>query len=274
MLNAMGLALIKKLGGGGGSSGGGSGADLLNADGIIKQEVLPDGYPYAVEGVILPETTSVIDPESGQAVFTDIIDIVGGETYTVNWNGNNYKCVAVRDTMEGALVYWLGDTSPMTGGEATGEPFLAMVLSAEAASLMGVGVVAMALDGSTSVTLSIFGKTITKMNSQYIELPTLEVEPIVHGMMTVEPTDVATASRAINIAKGIGLARLVFNLEVSTDNVVPFETVMAAEIVEEDGLPSATFTGICYYGIKFISVAIQYAVKAGGAALVLDSRSF
>jgi hypothetical protein len=51
----MELALIKKLGGGNG--GGGSGADLLNADGIIKQEVLPNGYPYVGEGEILSETS-------------------------------------------------------------------------------------------------------------------------------------------------------------------------------------------------------------------------
>ena len=42
-----------------GGGDGGSGADLLNENGVIKQEHFPEGYPYPLDGVgeIFPETT-------------------------------------------------------------------------------------------------------------------------------------------------------------------------------------------------------------------------
>lgn len=166
MIDATTLALIKKMGGStGGGGGGDSGADLLNADGVIKQEVLPDGYPYSGMGIILPETTvEITSPEMG---LPDIIDITVGAKYIVNWNGVDYECTAGEVDID-MLVPALGNIGAIMGGDDTGEPFLILAIPAEQAQQMGVGLMFMPLEEITSVTFSISGETITKIDEKYI----------------------------------------------------------------------------------------------------------
>ena len=48
------------------------------------------------------------------------LDIVGGQTYTVNWDGTEYECVgAVFNSM-----HIIGNLSILGAGTDTGEPFL------------------------------------------------------------------------------------------------------------------------------------------------------
>lgn len=100
----------------GGGSGGGS-ADLLNADGVIKQEHLPEGYPYETRqsAVIVPSGLEYIfDEEMGAFVSTgEIVQPTIGEEYTVMWNGTSYPCVA--RFFEGFDVVF-GDLGIVTGG--------------------------------------------------------------------------------------------------------------------------------------------------------------
>ena len=71
-----------------------------------------------------------------------------GNAYTVKWNGVEYICVAF--SYEGATV--LGNLSSF-GGDDTGEPFVAVVESKR--------ISIMPLDGSTTCTIEIWGKTET-----------------------------------------------------------------------------------------------------------------
>lgn len=143
--------------------GGGSGADLLNADGIIKQQYFPAGYPYSqtAAGYILPETT-VTPNENGVAGLTDALSLVEGQTYTVNWNGTEYECVCAKVESEAddmQLGVGLGNIGVMTGGDDTGEPFAIIDILPELAVTIGFSTQVLALDGSTTVTLSITGST-------------------------------------------------------------------------------------------------------------------
>lgn len=146
---------------------GGGGADLLNENGVIKQEHLPDGYPYyeVNEGYILPETTITLMSENGEAPLTEALVFFEGQTYRVNWNGTDYECVCTKLAMDtdvdGIVDTYLGlaigDVGLMTGGNSTGEPFVIAVFSPEYAAQVGVPAMVQILDGSTSVTLSIIG---------------------------------------------------------------------------------------------------------------------
>ena len=143
-------------------------ADLLNAEGIIKQQYFPEGYPYSEigEGIVLPETT-VTPNENGEATLTDALGLVEGQTYTVNWNGTDYECVCVKAEMDGdgdgvadmTLGVALGNVGVMTGGEDTGEPFVIVEPLPEIAAQVGAAVMVLSATGSTSVTLSITGIT-------------------------------------------------------------------------------------------------------------------
>ena len=81
----------------------------------------------------------------------NVPSLVVGETYTVNWNGTAYTCVAQDLSVMGPGVIALGDISEVTGGQSTGEPFAAV--SAD----MGNGVLIQftPLDYTPSFTVSV-----------------------------------------------------------------------------------------------------------------------
>lgn len=137
----------------------GSGADLLNADGIIKQQYFPEGYPYSEvgESIVLPETSVDIDPDNGEGYIIDPFELVVGQTYIVNYNGTNYECVCGTFDLEGISCFSLGNLGAMTGGEDTGEPFIIIGFPDALAAEMGAAGVLYGMDGITPATLSIKG---------------------------------------------------------------------------------------------------------------------
>ena len=137
----------------------------------IKTEYLPEPLQFGNEITeILLETTSTIDPEvSNNISLPNIINVVEGNVYIVNYNGAGYTCTAQAYTENGMSAICLGNLGAITGGENTGEPFVIVCNNAEVAAEMGAGVGIMPLDGSTSVTLSITGKVIKKLNSKYLD---------------------------------------------------------------------------------------------------------
>lgn len=115
-------------------------------------------YTEEIEGMILEETTFTEISEN--FTFTPK-EIMAGRVYSVEWNGVKYDCTSFE--VDG---YILIGNMQILGGENTGEPFL----------IFPAGGMAAPIDGSTTVTLSIYGvyKVIHKLSDEYIPESILE----------------------------------------------------------------------------------------------------
>lgn len=150
------------------------GTDVLNDKGIIKQEHLPEGFPYLEDGgftVLLPETAW---EGEGQVVLPDTTaaPLVIGNSYTISWNGTDYVCECVDASVIDAppSAWVMGNYGATTGGTDTGEPFIIMVLPSELVEEAGFGAMIGPLDGSTTGTVSISegSQTITPIAQKYL----------------------------------------------------------------------------------------------------------
>ena len=144
--------------GGGGLPAGGSPHQMLVTDKDGKT-VWEDRKLYSeyIDEVILAETEPVFNPDYG-TVLTTPLSLEHGETYTVTWNGVEYESEfrSVVTAEGGGDV--LGDVSPFTGGESTGEPFLLMMVPPEQIAERGISAIVQPIDGSTQITISITRK--------------------------------------------------------------------------------------------------------------------
>lgn len=92
----------------------------------LTYDYMPEGYPSkTIETITLMEEQEVAFALVGQegqyiAQLTDALEIVEGQTYTVNWDGAEYECVC--SAYNSSLV--LGNLPIMGMGDDTGEPFL------------------------------------------------------------------------------------------------------------------------------------------------------
>lgn len=127
---------------------------------------------------ILPECTIDFSEGSEQPLPVDPPTFAVGKTYTVKWNGVEYECVGQRFNLpqeDGSTVYvgvCLGDLGGIMGGDSTGEPFVLVVLDPSMVEAMGTHSLVMAIDGSTSATISIEGMTevVHKLDNKYLDL--------------------------------------------------------------------------------------------------------
>ena len=91
----------------------------------LTYDYMPEGYPTkSVQTTTLMEEQELAFALAGGTVYiallTDALDIVEGQTYTVNWDGTEHKCVcgAIDTTL------YIGNTAIMGKGADTGEPFI------------------------------------------------------------------------------------------------------------------------------------------------------
>lgn len=100
--------------------------------GIIRQESLPEGYPYKTEteNVIMPETefTTAESDEGYMTVLEETVELFIGNTYNVIFDGVKYTCVAFALN---ALV--VAGNAKFAGGADTGEPFILATMDSMAA---------------------------------------------------------------------------------------------------------------------------------------------
>ena len=90
----------------------------------LAYDYMPAGYPTkSVQTTTLMEEQELAFAEVNNGIYgaflTNALDIVGGKTYTVNWDGTEYECVCVNNGKE----TYLGNRSIMGSGDNTGEPF-------------------------------------------------------------------------------------------------------------------------------------------------------
>lgn len=119
----------------------------------IDPKFLPEDLPSAKEGYLLPETVV----EGGSMDIPDLIPLVDGSVYTVNWNGTKYTCIAHSFDYEGFAAFTLGNAESM-GGVGNNEPFcivaFAMVSFETGANISW-------FDDSSSAVVSVYGEVVT-----------------------------------------------------------------------------------------------------------------
>lgn len=91
----------------------------------LTYDYMPAGYPTkSVQTTTLMEEQELAFAEVANGIYgafmATALDIVGGQTYTVNWDGTEYVCVCA----DGGKKVSLGNVSIMGSGDDTGEPFL------------------------------------------------------------------------------------------------------------------------------------------------------
>lgn len=109
--------------------------------------------------VLLPPTQFAFDSTFGLFAVVGYIDFVLGKTYTVKWNGVDYKTTAVAGTFNGENLVMLGNPAAL-GGTNNNLPFAV-------ACLMG-SIGAIPFDGSTAVNVGISGYALTKIEEKFL----------------------------------------------------------------------------------------------------------
>lgn len=148
-------------------------AYLYQPDWNQTDEAAPDFVKnkpfYSKVTDVLPETTVAIDQSNLSVEMKTRLDIVDGGTYTVNWNGTEYVCVAKDVEQFGVVSTLLGNYAYNMGTGDTGEPFMIAVYDEEtAAQYGGYATCIYAFDGSASVTLSVMGEVVKKLDKKYL----------------------------------------------------------------------------------------------------------
>lgn len=155
---------------------GGGGADLLDENGIIKQEYFPKGFPYksGEDAVILPSTTLELNPDAGAFIIPDALEFVTGQKYVVKFENLGVEfttvCQEAPENSDG-LKWILGDSGLLDGASTTGEPFVMLVVDPALASDVGLGAMLMFAGDSTTLTFSVAGFVgkFSKIDNEYIE---------------------------------------------------------------------------------------------------------
>ena len=107
---------LKNFGGGGGGA----------VPKPLTYDYMPEGYPKKTTGTVtlMEEQELEFSPVGSAGVHVaapaEPLALVGGQTYTVSWDGTEYQCVCVDDGKDSML----GNLSLSGEGADTGEPFL------------------------------------------------------------------------------------------------------------------------------------------------------
>lgn len=164
-------------GGGGGLPTGGAPHQQLVTD--AEGKALWEGrLAYAYTGMveILPETTFEATEETeGMALIMEppLHMLIEGGTYEVNYNGASYNCVCYAlASEEDGTIYVLGNAGAVEEGlPVTDDPFVIAFYEEAFAVAQGLWGMAIPLDGSTTITLSITGEAekVSHMDRKYIK---------------------------------------------------------------------------------------------------------
>ena len=130
----------------------------------LTYDYMPEGYPKkSVQTITLMEEQEVafaLTMGAYAATLTNVLEIVVGQTYTVNWDGTEYECVcsAFNSTP------YLGNLSIVDKGDDTGEPFLYIYKISESTCQF------VTTDTTASHTISVkrIEKTVTPMAKEFL----------------------------------------------------------------------------------------------------------
>ena len=128
----------------------------------LTYDYMPAGYPKkATETVTVMAEQELAFSTKGDGIYaaalTNTLNLVGGQTYTVNWDGTEYNCVC----NDNGSYITLGNPSIMGEGDNTGEPFL---------FIPSEGNVVVTLETSATHTISVkrTEETVTPMAEEFL----------------------------------------------------------------------------------------------------------
>ena len=168
-------------------------------------------YPYTGQVVVLPETALTyageVDGMQAHVLTTSLLNVLeDGKTYQVAYNGTAYDCPVV--SADGGLAFVLGNASAVgSEGGNPDAPFALIVYNdADTIAGQGFGGICAALDGATSVTISITGEgtNYKTIDEQYLPKGAVR-KPIT---LTVATDDTVTADTDFNAAWDMGAQAL------------------------------------------------------------------
>lgn len=147
---------LKNFGGGGGGS----------VPKPLTYDYMPEGYPSkTVQTTTMMEEQELafaLISDAGQygVQLTEALEVVKGQTYTVNWDGTEYECVGVTH----ATFTYIGNLSISGAGDDTGEPFLYMYAETQSAGRFAT------FDTAASHTISVkrTGEIYTPMAEEFL----------------------------------------------------------------------------------------------------------
>lgn len=180
-----------------GGTGGGSGGGVSSWNDLTDK-------PFGNDTVILPETTVEIDPEAGMGIIPAEFTLEVGKEYVIMYNGVEY-CVSNGIVIDGGDFedgIIIGNVGALEEGFwITGEPFAIGYVPIEYdenENPIGYAWTVIALDGSTSVTLSI--AEAEKVPEKYIPSDTFLIIPKRFGdgsyLFTTKPAEILDAYAA------------------------------------------------------------------------------
>ena len=180
------------------SGGGSPGGSTTN----VSWNDLTDRPFYTETVEVLPETTLTVDPETGETMLADTINVVAGNRYIVTWNGTDYTCNAIAlprtdDMPIDAAV--IGNWGVIDGSGDNGMPFVLIIVGAEYVDMLGMGVMGMVLDGSTAPTVKIMGEVVHTLDEKFIP------ESVKIGYIEYGPETVVLPETTVNLNEGAGI---------------------------------------------------------------------
>lgn len=148
---------------------------VTDAEGAAKWEDRTH-YTVVTDAEILPSSEMISMGDEG-FVSTDPISQLPspGASCVITWNGVEYGCVAEEMDMGFSTpAILLGNTSVAEGAQTTNDPFVVILVPPEDVATVGIGAMAMPLDGSTAVTIAVTGQieTVKQLDKKFIpEMP-------------------------------------------------------------------------------------------------------
>lgn len=206
-------------------------------------------YPYTGQVDVLPETALTYMGEAeGMQMHVLMSPLIGvlkeGKTYQVNYNGVVYDCPIVSADEGMAFVLGKASTAGLEGGNEDAPFALIVYNDADTIAGQGFGAICLALDGATSVTISITGEgtVYKKLPEEYLPASAVR-KPIT---LTVATDDTVTAVTDFNAAWAMGAQALMDAIVIKHERADGTRTITPdnVELSENDG-------GMRYIRIRF-----------------------
>lgn len=231
----------------------------------IDPEFMPEGYPYygePVKKMLVPETTIEFD-ESLMVQNPFVFLPVGGETYSITYDGVVYERIAVefkQDVMGAVLI---GNSRLLMAGDDTGEPFLIAWIS-------GQSVLAVVGTDSSPHTISIEGITrdVHPIDSAFLPVSVIHAsmsingdEPVITCDRTYEEIYAAltTGDVVMKLTNTVGYSGYLMPM------ISPFNEIIFTGLIGEYGTAGRTYVSVYVTSdkIEFSSTSITMRSVSG-----------